>query len=371
VTSVINRYLSREIFQTLVGVILVLLLIFLSNRLVRYLAEAAAGQLPADVIFTLVALKTVKYLILLLPLALYLAVLLVLGRLYRDSEMAALAACGVGTMRLYRPVLYLALPLVLAQGWFSLNIVPWADAQEARIIGRAQEQMDISAVSPGRFREGRQGVDGRRVIYAQAVDADGQLRKVFIQVREANQNVLLSAERGHVEQDPRTGNRYLVLVDGYRYHGEPGSPEFRILHFARHGILLRAGDDVQGHVKLNAVPTSELWGSHAAAEQAELQWRLSIPIATLALALLALPLGRVSPRKSNYGRLLIAVVVYVVYFNLLALAQTWTEKGQIPPMLGLWWVHGLMLVLVGVLLVRQSGLAWVLRSLRGGVVRPS
>ncbi len=368
-TSVIDRYLSREIFQTLVGVILVLLLIFLSNRLVRYLADAAAGQLPADVIFTLVALKTVKYLILLLPLGLYLSVLLVLGRLYRDSEMTALAACGVGTMRLYRPVLLLALPLALAQGIFSLQIVPWADGQETRIIGRAQEQMDISAVSPGRFREGPQGVNGRRVIYVQSVSAGGQLHDVFIQVRENGESVLLSAARGHVEHDPRTGNRYLVLEDGYRYHGVPGSAGFRILHFARHGILLRAGDEAHGQVKLNAVPTASLWGSSAPPEQAELQWRLSIPVATLSLALLALPLGRVKPRKSNYGRLLIAVVVYVIYFNLLALAQTWTEKGQIPAMLGLWWVHALMFALVAVLLVRQNGWAWVMGSARRGAVR--
>lgn len=356
--TLIDRYVAREVLQTLLGVLLVLLLIFLSNRLVRYLADAAAGQLPGDVIFTLVALKAAKYLILLVPLGLYLAILLVLGRLYRDSEMAAMAACGVGGPRLYRAIFLLTVPLALIQGWMALQVVPWTDAEEVRIIDAAQRDMEINAVRAGRFQE---GMDGKRILYAQDVTDEPRMHRVFIHVqRDDGRDIMLSAREGHLETKP--AGRYLVLSDGYRYEGKPGDADFRIVRFERHGVLLQRSQPAAESGKMGARPTAQLWGSSDPSEAAELQWRLSMPLGAVVLALLALPIGRVNPRTGRYGRLFIAILLYVGYVNLLAFAQSWTERGTIPISVGLWWVHGLFLLLTAVLLVRQLGLRWVLRG---------
>lgn len=356
--GLIDRYVAREVLQTLVGVLLVLLLIFLSNRLVRYLADAAAGELPGNVILMLVGLNAAKYLILLIPLGLYLAILLVLGRLYRDSEMAAMAACGVGGPRLYRAILILALPLALVQGWMALQLVPWADAEKERLIDAAQRDMEVNAIRAGSFQE---GMEGKRVLYAQQVTEEPRMHQVFIHVRrDDGRSVTLTAKEGHLENKP--GGRYLVLSEGYRYEGRPGDADFRIVEFQRHGVLLRRSEPPEEGGKLATRTTAELWGSNDPAAAAELQWRLSMPLGALVLALMALPIGRVNPRSGRYGRLFVAILLYVGYVNLLAFAQSWTEHGTIPVAVGLWWVHGLFLLLTAVLLVRQLGLRWVLRG---------
>jgi lipopolysaccharide export system permease protein len=346
----------------LLGVTVVLLLIFLSNSLVRYLGQAAAGQLPGDVIFQLVALKAVKYLILLVPLSLYLAILLVLGRMYRDNEMAAMGACGIGIMRLYRPLLLIALPLSVVLAWLSLQTVPRTNDLELRIIDAAKRKMGISAIKAGRFREGR---GGERIIYAEKISDDGtQLSNVFIHARVQDKIVLLSAEKGVLEDDPKTRSRYLVLLNGYRYDGLPGSVDYRIVKFQKHGLLIRPSAEGTLETKRTAVPSSQLWHSTVAADQAELQWRMAVPLGTLVLMVLAVPLGRVSPRKGMYGKLFVAVLVYIFYFNLLALAETWTDRGTIPVALGLWWVHGLLLLFGFILLVRHYGLRWIGDTIR-------
>lgn len=358
--GIIDRYIAREVLQTLFGVLVVLLVIFLSNRLVRYLADAAAGHMPGDVIFTLLALSAAKYLILLIPLGLYLSILLVLGRLYRDSEMAALAACGVGGPRLYRSILLLAVPLVLVQGWMALQLVPWTDAEKVRIADLAQRDMEINAVRAGRFQE---GMEGKRVLYAQEVTDAPQMRKVFINVeRKDGRNIMLTADEGHLESKP--GGRYLVLTDGFRYEGKPGDADFRIVQFQRHGVLLQRSEPLAESGRMEARPTATLWRDSDPAAAAELQWRLSMPLGALVLSLLALPIGRVNPRSGRYGRLFIAILLYVSYVNLLAFAQSWTENGTLPPSVGLWWVHALFLLLTAVLLVRQLGLRWVIRGPR-------
>lgn len=356
--TLIDRYIAREVLQTLLGVLIVLLLIFLSNRLVRYLAEAAAGELPGDVIFMLLALQAAKYIILLIPLGLYLAILLVLGRLYRDSEMAAMAACGVGGPRLYRAILMLAVPLAILQGWMALQVVPWTDAELVRLIDEGKRDMEVSAIRAGSFQE---GMGGNRILYAQEVTDEPRMKHVFIHVlRDDGRSIMLTATEGHLESRP--GGRYLVLSDGYRYEGRPGDADFRIVEFERHGVLLRRSEALAASEKMDARPTSQLWGSSDPAEAAELQWRFSMPLGALVLALLALPIGRVDPRSGRYGRLFIAILLYVGYVNLLAFAQSWTESGAIPISLGLWWVHGLFLALTGVLLLRQLGLRWVLKG---------
>lgn len=355
--SVLDRYLLGQIIRTLLGVTLVLLLIVVSNRMVRYFTEAASGNLPNDVIFVLLALKVISYLILLLPLSLYLAILLVLGRMYRDNEMAALGACGVGITRLFKPILMLSIPLSLLLAGVTLYSLPKVASMEYQILEKAERNVEITGIAAGRFLESKKG---ERIFYVEKYDEQSQrMVNAFIHVKRAGQTILLSSKTAYIETLPDTEQRYLILENGHRYEGVAGQGKFRVVSFGRYRLQLQMREPVGQKVKQNMVPTNELWGSTKLAHQAELQWRFSVPLATLLMALLALPMGKVKPRQGMYGKLLAAVLVYIVYSNLLVVAQAWTEQGDIPVGFGLWWVHILMLIFTVGLLLKQLGIAWL------------
>lgn len=351
--SVLDRYLLKEIIANWLAVMLVLWAIVVTNRLVRYLGEAAAGELAGGMILTLVGLKSVAYLATLVPLSLYLGVVLALGRLYRDSEMAALAACGVGYRQLYRPLLGLAGLIAGIALVLTLQVVPRTAALGYQIEAEAQYRATIEAVSAGRFQEAR---GGRIVIYAREVAPDAShLRQVFVRNLQTDPPMLVTAKRARPERDPDTGVRYLVLEGGQRYQGFPGDPVFRILEFERHGIRMDDSARPEARLKLDAAPTRALLAGGSPRDLAELQWRLALPLAVVVLMVLAVPLSRTRPRQGRYTRLFLAILLFILYYNLLGTARMWLEKGQLPGLIGLWWVHLLPLAAAG-WLARQGRL---------------
>jgi lipopolysaccharide export system permease protein len=154
-------------------------------------------------------------------------------------------------------------------------------------------------------------------------------------------------------RDSGTGDRFLVMEDGYRYQGFPGDEVFRILKFARHGVRLETVEALDPGLKHAAIPSAQLWGSDKPRDIAEMQWRLSLPVAALSLVLLAVPLSRTTPRQGRFGKLFTAILVFIVYYNLMGTAQAWVEKGTLAPLPGMWWVHALPLGLT--LLLFQTG----------------
>lgn len=334
---VIDRYLLKEVVQNWLAVTLVLWVIVVSNRLARFLGEAAAGELPGGVIFTLLGLKSVEYLVVLLPLTLYLGVLLALGRLYKDSEMTALAACGIGTAQIYRPLLGLAAVVAVGIAALALFVTPVTAELGYQARARASGQTDLSVVTAGRFQE---AASGRMIFYAERVSPDRErLEGLFVRSVQDGVPTLVTAHSAYPARDTHTGDRFLVMEDGYRYQGLPGDPVFRVLRFNRHGVRLETVEVLNPVIKHDAKPTRELLGSDDLHDVAELQWRLSLPLATLSLVLLAVPLSRTTPRQGRFGRLFVAVLVFIVYYNLMGTAQVWVEKGTIPAQPGMWWVH--------------------------------
>lgn len=348
--SVIDRYLLREVIQSWLAVTLVLWLILVSGRLSKYLAQAASGELPGELVLGLLGLKSVAFLVFIMPLAMFLAVLLGLGRLYRDSEMYALGACGVGALQIYRPLMILAAVLSLVLGWAALVLVPETAAKGYALRAVAQETADFSTLGPGRFKEVR---DGELVFYAEQVSRDRRfMERVFVHAEEGGEERVLSAARAYQRVDPATGDRFLVLVDGYRYEGSPGSADYRALHYRQHGVLLEAGPGSPRR-KEDAIPTRELLGAEEPALIAELQWRLSVPVSILALVLFAVPLCQSTPRQGRYLRLTLGVLVFVVYYNLLSTARILVEQEVLTPLPGVWWVH--LLPPAGALLLFYGG----------------
>ncbi|HFD81100.1 MAG TPA: LPS export ABC transporter permease LptF [Gammaproteobacteria bacterium] len=342
---VLHRYLGRELLHYWLLIAVVLWLVLVTARFSLYLGQAAAGRLPAVTVLSLLALKSVAFFVFLLPLALFLALLWLLGRLNRDHESLALAACGVGPRQWYRafavPVLGIAV-LVAALSWY---LVPFTNAMGYRLRAAAEQQVDAAVLQPGRFHQLRHG---RWLLFARrAGEKPGALEDVFVHVRGAQGPQLLVAKRAVVHQ--RDGEPFLSLYHGRRYQGQPGRADYRVLEYDEYGIRLKpqAPEPVR---KWDAVPTATLRHQPGPQARAEWQQRLSRPISVLVLALMALPLGRFRPGSGRYYPLWLGVLLFTLYFNLLGTGQIWLERGVLPSWLGLWWVH---------VLVPASFFAWL------------
>jgi lipopolysaccharide export system permease protein len=363
---IIDRYLLKELVLTTVAVTMVLLLIFAGIRFIRFLAQAAAGKVPAATIFALSGYEAIGSLVLLLPLGAFLAVILVLGRMASDNEVIALFACGVSRDRLLRVIFAFGLVLAVIVGGISLSLAPLAMADGYRLKQQALLAAETGGLVAGDFKETK---GGQRVFYAERLTEERMsMEDVFIQVHEPEQQILLRAAKGHLETDSRTGDKHLILTDGYRYDLFKGGADLRIARFSRHGILVKKGGEQEFQTRHRTLSTPLLWERGAPRDIAEVQWRFSMPIATLLLALLAVPLTRTGPRQGRYAGLIPAVLIYVIYSNMLAISRNWLEHELIPGWIGLWWIHALMLTVVLVLLWPQP-LQKLLRHLQQFLMR--
>lgn len=351
---ILDRYILREVAQTWLTVTLVLLFILLSSTFARVLGQAASNDLPKEAVFMVLGLFTVTYLTVLVPVGLFLSIMLALGRLYKDSEMAAAQACGIGPERLYSSLMLLAFLLLAAVAWLSMAAAPWAAGQVERIEQAAKRDAEFGRLVAGKFI--RPGSDDDIVFYAEEVSDEGVLHKVFIQRKVAEKVELVVAERGEQRRSNGGGGPSMILYDGERYEGVPGTVDYRITRFQEHGIPInvRTPDDKEPTPAL--LPTADLLLSSDPSHVAELQWRLSAPLSVLLLTILAVPLSKAQPRQGRYAKLGVAVLIFLVYYNLLGASRVWIERGELPLWLGLWWVHGLLFALALLLLVRQTGL---------------
>ena len=352
-TRILDRYIFREIAMTWLGVTMVLLLILLTNQFARVLGDVAKGKLPKDAAFDVIGLSAAQYLTVLIPIGLFLSIMLALGRLYRDSEMPAMMACRVGPSGIYRPLLWLLVPLALAVAWLSIDGAPRALAAIDRIGAEARREADLASIEPGRFT--MFGPD-QAVVYGERVTVDGDMEKVFMQrlVADGRVEVVIAARGEQVESEDQD-TRLLVLHNGRRYEGVPGTTKFRVVEFAEHGIPYQLPSLDPPDPQPRAMPFSQLTRSGELAHIAEMQWRLGIPLSTIILAMLAVPLSKSRPRAGRYGRIGIGLLVFIIYLNMLSAAKAWIEQATLSPSLGLWWVHGCVLLFTLTLLAIQNG----------------
>ena len=361
---IVFRYLSREVLWTLTAVSGVLLLIIMSGRFIKYLAQAAAGQLDASVLFVIMAYRLPGFMVLILPLGLFLGILLAYGRLYLDSEMTVLSATGMSDRKLIAytqgPALLIALLVALLSFW----VAPGGVLKTQQLLNQQDALTEFDTLAAGRFQALG---SGQRVTYAGGLSEDRtELQDVFITERrgDGEDAVLgvLVAESGTQELNP-DGSRYLVLNQGFRYEGQPGSPAFRTISYDTYGVLLPK-PEVQTEVSdREAMSTVQLLSERGLDERAELQWRIAIPLLVPIVAFFAVPLARVNPRQGRFLKLLPAILLYMAYLALLISARGWIESGKLSPALGLWWVHGLFL-LIGVVLNRDA--LFAPRQAKGG-----
>lgn len=361
---IIDRYLIREILISLLAVTSVLLLIFLSSTFIRFLGYVAAGDLPGNIVLQMVVLKGISNLDVVLPLSYFFAVLLSLGRFYRDHEMTALAACGVGQLGIMKTVL-LTVPLVVGLiAYISIYASPWAVSKWQAIQQKAKEESELGGVAAGRFKEAS---TGKLIVYVEKKNNETkQMQNVFVENRENNQLHILSSESAYFYTNPDSGDEFIVMVDGYRYEGEPGSVDYHIVKFKKHGVRIEQTTSVDVRAKRSSLPVAQIWNTTDLRLEAEFQRRLTIPFSALFFSLLAVPLSRSNPREGRFARIFSAVLIYVIYNNLMGVAQSWVEAGSIPRAIGMWWVPILLLIgTIGMMVFQgRSHLWWLDARLR-------
>jgi lipopolysaccharide export system permease protein len=335
---ILDRYVLREVAQTWAAVTGVLLVILLSNQLARVLAQAAAAEYPRATILTLLALTSLQNLSVLVPVALFLSIMLSLGRMYQESEMAAMQACGVGIGRLYVPIALFTFAIVMFLAWLAFIGGPAAGARAQEIRTEALRQAQFGSLEAGRFRSFGGGI----VFYAERVDANGVLHNVFVERSRGDRLEIVTAARAE-QRGAGESEQTFILYDGKRHEGVPGGGEFRMIEFGEHGIPIRLPGLATTSGRREQQATAVLWDSPDPGDRAELHWRLSVPLMAFVLMLLAVPLARLRPRQGRYGKMGLAILIYFTYANLLAAARVWIERETIPTVLGMWWIHAVVL----------------------------
>ncbi len=352
----IFRYLAKEVFVTLVALTSILLLIFMSNQFVRYLNRAASGHIPGMIILKLMMLELPNLLGLLLPLGFYVALLLAYGRLYAESEMTVLQACGYGPFQLLKHSFIMAALVSLLVAVIMIWISPVIATARAKLLRTSGAQTLIQTLLPGRFQA---VAGGRQVFYVEAMSRDHRKAENIFLARQVIKDKhpqwnLLWAEKAFAATDQRIFEDYLILQRGKEYEGLPGQANYQIVEFDEYKARLphpvtRIQNDVRTATTVSLLPLT----NKDKQKGAELQWRFSIPLMVLALTLVAVPLSRVNSRAGKYAKLLPAIVLYILYANFMFITRDWLNAGKLPLWLGMWWLH-LAIAGLGVLLTWRN-----------------
>ncbi len=330
---ILTNYLRRQVLKPFLATSLVLVGIFVAFMAARYLAQAAEGKIPAQVIGRLIFLRVLIAQEVLLPTTLYFSVLLALGRLYREAEIVAMFAAGFSFKRVCWSVLSLALLLSLLTGLFSLKVRPWAWGEFYRLKALSQRAFDLSRLRAGVFYE----LPEDRVFLAEKIDREKALAEgVFLYEHPSSGPKVIRAQKARQEIKPQ--GIFLLFDHGYQYEFDQKKALFLLSEFETLRIFV-APLEVSEKTKVKAWPTSLLWPPRGPQEMAEWQWRLSAPLSTLLLAFLALNLSPVKPREGYLKRFPLAVLFFALFFYSGAILKKMLAKGLFPPWPGVFTAH--------------------------------
>ena len=349
-TGIFHRALVREFAGMGVPIFAILLGIVVLSQLIRLLGEAVGGALAVEGILALMGFYALNYLPVLLILSLYLSVLLTLTRSYRDSEMVVWFCSGIGLTRWIRPVLWYALPVVGVIALLSLVLSPWALSKAEEFKHRLDNRDDVSAATPGVFRESKH--DGRVFFIENLKAGENRVSNIFVQSVQHGKIGIMVAKQG-LQEIAENGDRFIVLLNGTRYEGTPGQYDFRVVEFERYAMRIEAVEAKQVVARLQALSTLHLLQNPNSWNMAELEWRLGLPLSALILTLLAIPLSFVNPRAGRSLNLVMALVIYMFYNNMISVTNAWVGQGKIGPVMGLVGIHALMFALMVWLFYRR------------------
>jgi len=353
-----RRTLTREMGLTTGAVLTVLVAIALVVLFIRLLGDVARGELANEAVFAFLGFALLYFLPVLMTIALFAGVLLPLSRMWRESEMVIWLNAGLSLTQWMRPVLSFAVPFSLVILLLTLVLNPWAQTKKSEYRQDLRSRSESSLIAPGMFAESNAG---QRVYYVESLNPlTGVVRNIFMQSSIDGQLGLVVAKEGTHTQLP-DGSRYLVFKEGRRYEGRPGQLDYRIVTFERYWMRLDPVATGGKETGIRQAPVGELIDDASPQARAELLWRLGVPFSALVLAAMAIPLSFVNTRaRRSYG-LVVALLLYFIYNNLLSLSQAWVAQGKLNPWAGMMSSHVLMLFAVAALFylrVRQHVPRW-------------
>ena len=361
--TILDKMIAGDLLKTLAAVLSVIVLILISQKFISILTRAIEGKISNDTVLSLLGLKTIIVGINFLPASIFIAILIVLGRMYRDHEMDALASAGVGLSNLYRSVIKFILPLSLCAFVLSLISAPWAEARIEQLKYHDKQTVELRGLIAGRFQEYSRG---DLVYYIEDIDKNNRMYNIFVQNKQQDHLGIINAKYGSLQDLP--WGRYIVLEDGERIQGNPGSVDFVIEKFDKYGILIKT-KETGIHYDVEAVSTAKLLASDNLRNLSELHRRLTIPLGILVLGLLAVPMARLAPRGGVYGNIALAFLIYFSYANIQKFTEGWILQGAFPVWVGFSWVYLLMFLMLLLLMVKFYGREWIKLTFKQWVAR--
>jgi lipopolysaccharide export system permease protein len=347
---IFRRAILREFANLAVVAFVALIAIWATTLLIRILDQAASGKLASEAVLVVLALQLLFYLPVLLSITLFFAVLMTLSRGYRDSEMIVWFSSGLPLTAWIRPVAVFAAPLVLVIAVLSFVLTPWAAQQAEQFKNKLEHQDEISRVSPGVFRESARS---DRIVFVEGVDGNSrEVQNIFVNSLIDNRLSITMSKRGYQETHPN-GDRFLVLMNGRRYDGTPGTPEYKVWDFEKYSLRIDSPEPPDLQASISALSTLALLETPDNGHKAELMWRIGLPLAAFNLALLAIPLSFVNPRAGRSANLLLACLIYMVYSSMMRIASSWVTQGRLQFEIGWWVVHVAMLLVLFALFYRR------------------
>ncbi|HEY0589526.1 MAG TPA: LPS export ABC transporter permease LptF [Pseudoduganella sp.] len=334
---IFHRALRRELASSAGASFTVLFSILLTWTLISILGKAAGGKVASSDVIALIAFAALNYLPIVLIFTSFISVLMVVTRIYKDSEMVVWFASGVSLTRFVKPVFMFVLPLILLTGALSFYATPWARSKSAEYIERFAKREDLQKVSPGQFKESS---SANRIFFVEGVSGSSSVvRNVFVNQIDAKGTSVVVASEGVIETLP-SGDRHLVLKNGRRYQGKPGAADFQSMEFERYSMRVsQQSNESDSQKETKTLPTSELIAVGTNPAKGELMWRLSLPLACLTLSMLAIPLGFVNPRAGSSANLILAVLIFFTYNNLINVFESGIRRGSFTFGMSWWPLH--------------------------------
>lgn len=329
--------------------------IFAVVVLVRTLGHAAMGDLAGEAVLPMLGFGVLRFLPVLLSLALFIGVFMTLSRTWRDSEAVIWMAGGVGPLAWMRPVALFSLPMFVIIALVSLELIPWSARKQAEFEQIIETRDEVSTLAPGAFSEDSQG---QRVFFVESITDNGQrVDKVFVQAQQQGRMGVVVARQGHVATHAN-GDRFLVLEQGKRYEGVPGEADFRSARFASYAVRIQPQTYVEKAQGPRLLGVRALFANPTPGNMGEFVWRIGYPVSALLLAFLALPLSYVNPRAGRSFNVVFAILIYVAYNNFVGLSEGWVALAQLSAFEGLALVHGAMLLVLALFLWHRFRGPW-------------
>jgi lipopolysaccharide export system permease protein len=353
--TIIDKYIAKELLTVFLSVYFVLLIIVLSTEIVHLLSWVTQGIIPVTAFLAYLMNSLFEFSVILIPLSLLMGILLAFGRLYSDSEMAAIMSAGIGPMQWYRPLMLIAIPTTLILFVLLAYVQPIINYQRALLTAEILSQSQLDTLLVGQFNRASKGGG---ILFLESGQADNnQVNHAFFQQHRENISYVDLAESSSSYFNEE-GRRYMMMHNGTHYVGNAGDASFKIIKYEDYGIHIDR-KQIEAHQSEKSKNITELWQSTDPKYQAELQWRFTIPLATIIVAFMALPLSHTNPRSGRYSKLAVALILYLLYSNLLGVGKTWILQGKVPVWIGTWWVHVIAIVFTLILLKYKGYLSGI------------